>query len=148
MKLPSDIQTYKARATYYRGLRGPWIEHLIEDEGLDFSQALRALQDWELIPYIDSKHGHMATLLKRNKEVHVAAYRCFRKKGHVTTTRLLEFFKPILEKEVFLVTKLAPGEDSRFIEHLGFQPLGVTIDGVKTYILNEIQFPRAAQCKQ
>ena len=107
------------------------------------SKAMSTLDGWELLPYIDEKHGHMATLLKKNKEVHIAAYRCFRKHGHVTGRRLAEFFKPILDAEVFLVTKLAPGEDSRFIEHLGFQPLGVTIDGVRTFILNEIKFPEA-----
>ena len=110
---------------------------------MTIAQAMSMLDDWELLPYIDEQHGHMATLLKKNKEVHIAAYRCFRKRGHVNARRLAEFFKPILDAEVFLVTKLAPGEESRFIEHLGFEPLGVTIDGVRTFILNEIKFPEA-----
>ena len=143
MRVPADVQTYNARKPRYVGVRGPWLEHLVEDEGMDIAQAMSALDSWELLPYIDEKHGHMATLLKKNKEVHIAAYRCFRKHGHVTGRRLAEFFKPILDAEVFLVTKLAADEDSRFIEHLGFEPLGVTIDGVRTFILNEIKFPEA-----
>ena len=143
MRVPADVQTYNARKPRYSGVRGPWLEHLVEDEGVAVANAMHALDQWELLPYIDEKHGHMATLLKKNKEVHIAAYRCFRKHGHVTGRRLAEFFKPILDAEVFLVTKLAADEDSRFIEHLGFEPLGVTIDGVRTFILNEIKFPEA-----
>lgn len=143
MRVPADVQTYNARKPRYAGVRGPWLEHLVEDEGMDIAQAMSALDSWELLPYIDEKHGHMATLLKKNKEVHIAGYRRFRKHGHVNGRRLAEFFKPILDAEVFLVTKLAADEDSRFIEHLGFEPLGVTIDGVRTFILNEIKFPEA-----
>ena len=143
MRVPADVQTYNARKPRHAGVRGPWLEHLVEDEGMDIAQAMSALDSWELLPYIDEQHGHMATLLKKNKEVHIAAYRRFRKRGHVNARRIAEFFKPILDAEVFLVTKLAPSEDSRFIEHLGFETLGVTIDGVRTFILNEIKFPEA-----
>ena len=147
MRVPADVQTYNTRKARYAGVRGPWLEHLVEDEGLTIAQAMSMLDDWELLPYIDEQHGHMATLLKKNKEVHIAGYRRFRKRGHVNARRIAEFFKPILDAEVFLVTKLAPSEDSRFIEHLGFEPLGVTIDGVRTFILNEIKFPEARPCR-
>ena len=106
------------------------------------------LDGWELIPYIDSEHGHMATLLKRNKEVHFAGFRRFRKKGYINATRLAEFFQPILDKEVFLVTKLAEADSSSFIEHLGFEQLGVTMNGFRTFILNEIKYPEVKSCTQ
>ena len=143
MRVPADVQTYNARKPRYAGVRGPWLEHLVEDEGMNIAQAMSTLDNWELLPYIDEKHGHMATLLKKNKEVHIAGYRRFRKHGHVNGRRLAEFFKPILDAAVFLVTKLSGAEDSRFIEHLGFEQLGVTIDGVRTFILNKINFPEA-----
>ena len=48
--------------------------------------------------------------------------------------------------DIFLVTKVAKEEDARFIEHLGFEQLGVTIDGaIRTYILNELRMPRTRQ---
>jgi len=147
MQVPSDIKTYQARARNYTGDRGPWLEHLIEDEGLTHEQAVEMLSHWEIIPYIDSEHGHMATLLKRNKEVHLAAFRRFRKKGYINVARLAEFFQPILDKEVFLVTKLAGNESSTFIEHLGFEQLGVTMSGFRTFILNEIKYPEVKSCK-
>lgn len=143
MLIPADVQTYQARAPRYVGVRGPWLEHLVEDENLSYEEAMVALVDWELIPYIDEKDGHMATLLKRNKEVHFAVFRKFRHKGHVTLRRIMDFLQPILDKEIFLVTKVGRGEDARFIERLGFQPLGVTIDSeIHTYILNEIKYAR------
>lgn len=148
MQIPSDIRTYQARTRNYIGDRGPWFEHLIEDEGLTHEQAVEMLDGWELIPYLDSEHGHMATLLKRNKEVHFAGYRRFRKRGYITPKRLRDFFQPILDKETFLVTKLADGESAAFIEHLGFQQLGVTMDGFRTFILNEIKYPEVKSCTQ
>lgn len=145
MHTPSDIQIFQARAVLFMGPRGPWLEHLVQDEGLSFEDAARALVGWELIPYIDTLHGHMATLIKKNREVHLAVFRRFRGKGHINAARIREFFQPILDKEVFLVTKLAAKDDPRFILHFGFQELGVTIgDDITTYILNNIRYPRKA----
>ena len=148
MRVPADVQAYRARANLYVGDRGPWLEHLVEDEYIPAEQASEMLLDWECIPYVDPVHGHMATLIKKNKEVHFAAYRRFRHRSNITPKRLREFFQPILDKEVFLVTKVAKEEDARFIRHLGFQELGVTLDGkIQTYILNEIKYPRSSSCK-
>jgi len=149
MQIPGDVQAYRARANLYSGDRGPWLEHLVEDEGIPYEQAMEMLADWECIPYVDPVHGHMATLIKQKKEVHFAAYRRFRHRSHITPARLREFFQPILDKEIFLVTKLLVGaDDARFITHLGFQELGVTLDGkIQTYILNEIRYPRSSPCK-
>lgn len=146
MRTPSDIRTYQARARQYTGDRGPWLEHLVEDEGLTMEQASEVLAPWEMIPYIDERRGHMATLIKRNKEVHFAIYRKHRHRGQVTAKRIREFLKPILDENIFLVTKVGKDEDTRFVEHLGFEPLGVTIDGaIRTYILNELRMPRTKQ---
>jgi len=141
VQIPSDVRTYRIRAAHYHGVQGPWLEHLIEDEGMSHEQARDVLAPWEALPYIDPEHGHMATLLKNKKEVHFAAYRRFRKKGYINAARLTEFLQPILDKEVFLVTKLADSEPSAFIEHLGFQALGVSMDGYRTFILNAIKYP-------
>ena len=142
MQIPSDVRCYQARSNLYTGSRGPWLEHLVEDEGLTYEEAMEALKDWEIIPYIDEKRGHMATLIKRNREVHFAIYRRHRARGNVTTKRIKDFLQPLLEKNVFLVTKVGKEESARFIEHLGFQELGATMDGsVRTYILNEIKWP-------
>ena len=142
MQTPSDVRCYQARNNLYRGSRGPWLEHLVEDEGLTYEEAMEALKDWEIIPYIDEKRGHMATLIKRNREVHFAIYRRHRARGNVTTKRIKDFLQPLLEKNVFLVTKVGKDESARFIERLGFQELGATMDGsVRTYILNEIKWP-------
>lgn len=142
MQIPSDVRTYQARSNLYTGPRGPWLEHLVEDEGLTYDEAMEALKDWEIIPYIDEKRGHMASLIKRNREVHFAIYRKYRARGNVTTKRIKDFLQPLLEKNVFLVTKVGKDESARFIEHLGFQELGATMDGsVRTYILNEIKWP-------
>lgn len=142
MFVPADVRCYNARAPRYTGVRGPWLEHLVEDEGLTYEEAMEALKDWEIIPYIDEKRGHMATLIKRNREVHFAIYRRHRARGNVTTKRIKDFLQPLLEKNVFLVTKVGKEESARFIEHLGFQELGATMDGsIRTYILNEIKWP-------
>ena len=144
MQVPSDVRTYQARSRLYTGVRGPWLEHLVEDEGLSYAEALAALNNWEYIPIIDERNGHMATVLKRNREVHLAIYRRFRHRNAVTSRRIREHLQPLLEKNVFLVTKVGKEESARFIEHLGFQELGATMDGnIRTYILNEIKYPRA-----
>lgn len=148
MFVPADVRCYNARANLYQGPRGPWLEHLVEDEGMTYEEAMAALADWECLPFTDPVHGHMATLIKRNREVHFAIYRRFRHKAQVTSRRIAEFLQPLLDKNIFLVTKVADGESSRFIEHLGFQELGTTMDGsVRTYILNAIKYPRTASCK-
>ena len=148
MRIPADIQTYNARTRHYTGDQGPWLEHLVEDEGLSLDVARQALVQFECIPYVDPEHGHMATLIKKNKEVHFAAYRRFRHRSFITPERIAAFFQPVLDKEIFLVTKVAKDESDRFIRHLGFEPLGVTLDGeIKTYILNDIRYPRVSQCK-
>ena len=130
----------------HSGPRGPWTEHLMEDEGLTLEQALQLIASYECIPYNDPVHGHVATIIKRNKEIHFAAYRRFRKKVLISTERIAEFLQPLLDKEVFLVTKVAKDENCRFIERLGFQRLGSTIDGTTTYILNSITYPGAKKC--
>ena len=144
MQAPSDVRTYQARARLYTGVRGPWLEHLVEDEGLSYAEAMEALSDWEHIPIIDERNGHMATVLKRNREIHLAIYRRFRHRNAVSLRRIREHLQPLLDRNVFLVTKVGKEESSRFIEHLGFQELGATMDGnIRTYILNEIKYPRA-----
>ena len=142
MQIPSDVRTYQARSNLYRGSRGPWLEHLVEDEGMTYDEAMEALKDWEIIPIIDERNGHMATVIKRNREVHLAIYRRFRHRNAVNARRIKDFLQPLLEKNIFLVTKVGKDESARFIEHLGFQELGATMDGsVRTYILNEIKWP-------
>lgn len=132
----------------FTGDRGPWLEHLTQDEGLSLDAAIQLLAPFECIPYVDQERGHMATLIKRNKEVHFAAYRRYRRKALATADRIAEFLQPILDKEVFLVTKLANDENASFIERLGFQRLGSTLDGTTTYILNKISYPGAKTCKR
>ena len=148
MFVPADVRCYNARAPRYIGSRGPWLEHLVEDEGMSYEEAMATLADWECIPFVDPKHGHMATLIKRNREVHFAIYRRFRHKAQVTSRRIAEFLQPLLDKNIFLVTKVGKDESARFIEHLGFQELGTTMDGsIRTYILNAIKYPGTPSCK-
>lgn len=145
---PADVLQYRRRAASYTGDFGPWLEHLVEDEGLSLGEARAALDGFTAIPYVDAEFGHMATLIKKNKEVHFAAYRKFRHRSFITPKRIAEFFQPILDSEVFLVTKVSNNESAAFIRHLGFEELGVTLDGnFKTYILNEIRYPRTPSCK-
>jgi hypothetical protein len=145
MHVPSDIRRHAARANLYQGPKGPWLEHLVEDEGLSLEDASKVLHEWEAIPYHDPVQGHMATLMKRNREVHFAAYRRFRGKAGMTPERIRAFLQPILDKEVFLVTKIDNPADARMIEHLGFQKLSVAQGGIQCYILNEIKYPRRKQ---
>ena len=141
MQLSGDLLKYTQRAKHYEGPLGPWFEHLVEDENLTLGEARNILLGWQALPFTDPKQGHMATLIKRNKEVHFAIFRRFRRSGQVTSKRIKSFLQPLLDKEVFLVTKIAPDEDSRFIEHLGFEELGATMAGVRTFILNNIRYP-------
>ena len=84
----------------------------------------------------------MATLIKDKKDVHFSIYKKYRAKNQVSAKRIKEFLQPILDAEKFLVTKVAREDDVRFIEHLGFERLGSTMDGISTFILNEIRYPR------
>ncbi len=140
--MAADLARYKIEQHYRTGPDGPWIEHLMDDEGFSHAQAREAMLGWEKIPYIDAEHGHMATLIKKGREVHFAIFKRFRKSGYVTNERIKEFLKPILDDNVFLITKIDRPEDSRFIEWLGFEPLSVAPDGIQCYILNNIKYPR------
>lgn len=140
MLIPASVRIFNANAPLLKGDAGPWIEHLTQDENLSVAEARDVLRNYEVIPYVDPKHGHMGTFIKRNKEIHFALYRRFRRPKAEAAQRMREFLQGILEREVFLVTKVAKDDDARFIEHLGFEPLGVTMDGaLRTYILNDIK---------
>ena len=117
-------------------LRGPWIEHLTEDEGLTYPQACDYLDPYECVPYVENDE-HMATLLKNKAEVHFCIYRKYRRKGYVTLRRIREFLLPLLEREGFLITKLGHGEPERFIRRLGFEQIGATASH-RIYMLNTI----------
>lgn len=140
--LAAELARYNVERHHFTGPMGPWLEHLVQDENMPLAQARELLAGWEAIPFIDPKHGHMATLIKKNREVHFAIFRRFRHKAQVTTRRVAEFLQPLLDKNIFLVTKTDRPEDAKFIEHLGFQELSVAPDGVQCYILNEIKYPR------
>lgn len=143
MRVPADVRTFQARSTRYTGSRGPWLEHMIEDCGCTFEEATLLLANYEVVPIIDEKRGHMATIIKQNKEIHLAIFRKYRHRNQVTVEKLQQYLAPLLAKEHFLVTKIEPGGNGRFVERLGFEKLGTTIDGMTTYILNEIRYPRA-----
>jgi hypothetical protein len=121
----AELREHARTKSHFTGVFGPWMEHLVEDEGLSVGQAREALEPCKALPYIDSKQGHIATLIKKNKEVHLALFRKYRGKGYINARRIKEFFEPILNDEVFLVTKVGEKEDARFIERLGFEKLGV-----------------------
>ncbi len=140
--LAAEMQRYNVERHRRTGPQGPWIEHLMDDEGLSYEEAKLALNGWEFIPFTDPKYGHMATLIKRNREVHFAIYRRFRHKAQVTSRRIAEFLQPLLDQNIFLVTKVAKEDSARFIEHLGFQELGVDAQGLTCYILNAIKYPK------
>lgn len=118
---------------------GPWIEHLTCDEHLTRQQAEEMLEGWELHPCVfDGRH--MATLIKKNAEVHFAIYKQYQKR-YMTARRLRAFLLPILESEGFLVTKLGVEDmaTARFIERLGFVEMGSDSAGTKTYMLTDIK---------
>lgn len=115
----------------------PWIEHLMQDEGLSYPDVRRMLEGWEPIPYVEGGI-HMATLIKRNAEVHFAAFKQYRGKGYITRTRLRRFLQPILDAEGFLVTKLSPRESDVFVRRLGFAKIGESASH-RIYMLNEIK---------
>jgi hypothetical protein len=140
MLIPASVRLFNATQPYLLGDAGPWLEHLTRDENLTIAEARDVLRHYEVIPYVDEKHGHMGTFIKRNKEIHFALYRRFRRPKPAAAQRMREFLQGMLEREVFLVTKVAKDENASFIEHLGFEPLGVTMDGaLRTYILNDIK---------
>lgn len=125
-------------------VRGPWIEHLMQDEGLSYPDAAKQLEGYEAIPFVENGE-HMATLIKKNAEVHFAAYRQYRGKGSINARRLRAFLLPILEAEGFLVTKVSKEENDVFIRRLGFGQIGETQTGMRIYMLNEIKFLGEAQ---
>jgi hypothetical protein len=140
MIVPATVRLFNATASLLTGDAGPWLEHLTQDENLTVAEARDVLRHYEVIPYIDPKFGHMGTFIKRNKEIHFALYRRFRRPKVQAAQRMRDFLQEMLTREVFLVTKVAKDEDASFIEHLGFEPLGVTLDGaLRTYILNDIK---------
>jgi hypothetical protein len=114
----------------------PWIEHLMEDEGLSYEDARSMLDGFEMIPYVEDG-VHMATLLKMNSEVHFSIFKTFRGKN-ITRRRLKEFLLPILKREGFLTTKLHKDEPSRFIEKLGFVKVGESLSH-NIYMMNELK---------
>ena len=103
MQAPADVRTYQARARAYTGDRGPWLEHMVEDCGCTLEDAMRYLDPYECIPLIDEKKGHMATVIKRNKEIHIAIYRRWRHRAQVSIARINRFLKPLLEREAAFV---------------------------------------------
>jgi GNAT superfamily N-acetyltransferase len=115
----------------------PWIEHLMEDEGLSYEDARDMLDGYDFIPYVEDG-VHMATLLKKNSEVHFAGFKEYRGKGYITRRRLKEFLLPILKSEGFLTTKLHKDEPSRFIEKLGFVKVGESL-GHNIYMMTELK---------
>lgn len=115
----------------------PWIEHLMQDEGLSYRDARAYLEGWEPIPFVEDGI-HLATLIKRGAEVHLAIFKPYRHKGYITRARLRRFLQPILDAEGFLVTKLAPGEPDDFIRRLGFAPIGESASH-RIYMLNAIK---------
>lgn len=125
--------------------RGPWIEHLMEDEGMTYPQAAEYLARYECIPYVENGE-HMATLLKLNAEVHFAAYRRYRHKAYISARRLRAFLLPILDAQGFLTTKLGPGDDERFIRKLGFEQIGTSTSGQRIYMITEIKCIRSQAC--
>lgn len=116
-------------------LRGPWIEHLMQDEGLSYPQACDYLDGYEFIPYVENDE-HMASLAKKGAEVHFAIYKQYRGR-HISRRRLKQFFLPILQKEGFLVTKLAKNEPEDFIVRLGFGQIGES-PSHRIYMINDI----------
>lgn len=121
----------------------PWIEHLMQDEGLTYLQARELLDGYEAIPYI--KDGvHLATLLKKNAEVHVAGFKQYRGKGYVSRRCLRELILPLLEEEGFLTTKLAAGEPDDFITRIGFVQIGES-PSHRIYMLTKIRFLEKSQ---
>ena len=118
-------------------VRGPWIEHLMQDEGLSYLQASEMLEGWEFVPCV-YEDRHMATILKKGAEIHLAIYKQYRK-HYMTARRLRAFLSPLLEQEHFLTTKLGRDDHTEsFIERLGFIEMGQDFQGTRTYILTDI----------
>lgn len=135
-----ELAYYREMQAHYRGDAGPWLEHLVEDEGLEMGEARALLSQYDLLPYVDRKLGHTSTLIKRGKEVHFCIFRRYRNTAHVSSRRIKEFLAPILKREGFLTTKVTGDESASFIERLGFEPFGGIIGtDVRIYILNKIR---------
>jgi hypothetical protein len=143
MQIPSDIRTYQARRAAYTGPRGPWLEYMVEDVDMSIEEAVDMLGPYELIPVKDGAGQHIGTVLKRNKEVHFAFYRKYRMRRLITRELIDTYLAPMLRKNGYLVTKVADDEheSERFIVKLGFELIGSTMGGFRTFILNEIRYP-------
>lgn len=139
-QMPSDVSAAQAvAAVHFRGPKGPWMEHLMQDEGLGAEQAHELLSHFEILPCDAPNIGHAATVIRRGNEIHLAVYRKYRKKGLVTRSALARVLTPLLEKHGWLVTRFGPGEDSSFAEKVGFIQLSATIDGTRTFILTHLR---------
>lgn len=121
----------------------PWIEHLTQDEGLTYAQARALLDGYEAIPCVMDGE-HIATLLKKNAEVHVAGFKQYRGKGRITRRCLREFLLPILAAEGFLTTKLANDEPDDFVTRLGFVLIGQS-PSHRIYMLTKIRLLEKAR---
>jgi len=143
MQIPSDIRAYQARCPSYVGPRGPWLEHLVEDAGMSYEEAMETLSHYEALPVTRADGVHIGTILKRNKEVHFCFFREHRSHRNMTRDILDRHLLPVLKSNGFLVTKVASeeAEGERFVKKLGFEFLGSTIDGFKTFIMNKIRYP-------
>jgi hypothetical protein len=117
----------------------PWIEHLMQDEGLSYPQAKELLEGYEMVPYVEDDI-HKATLIKKNAEVHFAIFKQFRGRGEITRRKIREFLQPILAGEGFLVTKISEDDSDTFITRLGFVKVGSTQAGQRIYMLTCIRF--------
>ena len=116
-----------------------WIEHLMQDEGLSYPQARELLEGYEAIQYVENGE-HLATLIKKNAEVHFAGFKQYRGKGFVTRRRLREFLLPILEKEGFLITKIGANDSDKFITRIGFVEIGKSQAGQRIFMLTSIRY--------
>jgi hypothetical protein len=137
MITPSDVKVFQAKQGLFSGDNGPWLDHLVNDEGMCFSDAREVLSKFESIPFIENGR-HLGTLIKRNAEVHFALSRDFRGKGFINASRIKRFFKPILDESGFLVTKIGAEEDDLFVRRIGFEQVGAC-DTHKIFMLTDIK---------
>lgn len=116
----------------------PWIEHLMEDEGLSYPAARRLFDQYpEAIPVV-IEGVHVGTFIKNNAEIHFALFKEFRGHRIVSRKNLRAYLKPMLDKECFLTTKLGEKDDDSFIRRLGFNQIGTSSSGQRIYMLLEI----------
>ena len=102
---------------------------MVEDCGCSLDEAVELLTPYEVIPYIDPEarpHGDADQAEQGGAFCGVPAVSS-QSACHIRPIK--EFLQPILDKEKFLVTKVADDEADAFITHLGFEPLGTTMQG-------------------